>query len=145
MTPGGNGGSVGGAATRLSLLAALVAATLLACNPDDASLGVSMEPRPTSAIGRQAASASPLVGDGAIAFAITDLADQLGYDTDAVILESIEAVEWPDSTLGCPQVDQESEASPVPGYRIVLRAADQTYEYHGAAGESEPFMCVAPD
>lgn len=145
MTPGGIGGSVRGAAARRSVLIALVAVTALACSSDDASLGVPAEPRPSSALGPQAASASPLVGDGAIAFAITDLADQFGYDTDTVMLESIEAVEWPDSALGCPQVDQEYEASPVPGYRIVLRAGDQSYEYHGAAGDSEPLRCFSSD
>lgn len=143
MTPGGIGGSVRGAAARRSALIALVAVTALACSFDDASVGVPAEPRPSSAFGPQAASASPLVGDGAIAFAI--LADQFGYDTDTVMLESIEAVEWPDSALGCPQVDQEYEASPVPGYRIVLRADDQTYEYHGAAGDSEPVRCFSSD
>jgi hypothetical protein len=117
----------------------LVATTLFACGADDTS-----SPEGSLADHAPPVSASPLVGDGAIAFAMTDLVDRLGFDRDEVILESIEAVEWPDTALGCPAVDQEYEPGPVPGYRILLRVDDQTYDYRGAAGSSEPLQCVCP-
>jgi hypothetical protein len=127
-------------AARRSALIALLATSSLACVPSDATT-----PEISLADRTPVVSASPLVGDGAIAFAISDLVDRFGYEPDEVILESIEAVEWPDSALGCRQADHEYDPGPSPGYRIVLTVGDQTYEYHGAAGDSEPFWCSSAD
>jgi hypothetical protein len=100
------------------------------------------QPTPLSS---PSASAVPLVGDGAVEYAIDDLGALLGNDPTEITLESIEAVDWPDSTLDCPPVEGESEPGPVPGYRIVLTAAGETYEYHGSAGDSEPMRCASTE
>jgi hypothetical protein len=120
-----------------AILAIVMTVLVAACTPAD-SMVPPDQPTPSTFPG---ASDVPLVGDGAVEYAIDDLGTRFGYDAAEITLESIEAVEWPDSALGCPPVEGESEPGPVPGYRIVLTAGDQTYEYHGAAGDSEPLPC----
>ena len=43
---------------------------------------------------------------------------------------SVESVEWPDSSLGCPQEGMMYAQVITPGYVIVLEAGGQTYEFH---------------
>ena len=58
------------------------------------------------------------------------LAKDLGIASDDIRLVAIEAVEWNDSSLGCPQPDQAYLQVITPGYRIVLETQGQRYEYH---------------
>ncbi len=58
------------------------------------------------------------------------VADLLGISVRRVRLVSVEAVRWDDSSLGCPQADQTYTPIEVDGYRIELRAADETYRFH---------------
>jgi hypothetical protein len=149
------GGCVRGSAARTSAFVAVVAASVLACDPaadgpagstgEASAIARSAAPGSEPPLGRPAVSASPLVGDGAVEFAIADLVDRLGYDPADVMLVSIDAVEWPTSALGCPQAGQEYEPGPVPGYRVVLQVDDKTYQYHAAAGDTEPFRCLFLD
>ena len=62
--------------------------------------------------------------------AAEDLAQSLGIDESAVTFVSIEAVDWPDASLGCPEPDMMYAAMITPGYKIVLSAGDELYEYH---------------
>ncbi len=41
-----------------------------------------------------------------------------------------EAVDWRDSSLGCPEPGKSYLQVITPGYRVVLQADGQTYEYH---------------
>jgi hypothetical protein len=41
---------------------------------------------------------------------------------------------WNDSCLGCPQTGENCAQVVTPGYRIVLRVSDATYEYHTDLG-----------
>jgi hypothetical protein len=47
-----------------------------------------------------------------------------------VTVVQVEAVEWPDSSLGNPQPDGVYLQVVTPGFRILLRAGAETYEYH---------------
>ena len=49
---------------------------------------------------------------------------------ESILVESVEAVQWPDSSLGCPQPGMLYAQVVTPGYLIVLAVEDQTYEYH---------------
>ncbi|MFC1960695.1 hypothetical protein ACFLYO_08290 [Chloroflexota bacterium] len=60
-----------------------------------------------------------------------DLASQLDLPLRRVFVVEATAIVWPDGSLGCQLVDQEFEQTPVPGYRIVLRAGPEHYTYHG--------------
>ncbi len=50
----------------------------------------------------------------------------------SVQVVSVESVEWPDSSLGCPQAGMMYAQVITPGYKIVLSAGGQSYEFHSA-------------
>src|SRR5205807_8144006 len=58
------------------------------------------------------------------------LARDLGISADDVKIVSVEAVEWNDSSLGCPKPGMNYLQVITPGYRIILEAQGQRYEYH---------------
>lgn len=60
-----------------------------------------------------------------------DLASRLDLPLRRVFVVTAAPVVWPDGSLGCVLADQEYEATPVSGYRIVLRAGPEEYAYHG--------------
>lgn len=59
-----------------------------------------------------------------------DLSQRLGIGIEEIEVQSVEAVEWSDTSLGCPQPGMMYAQVITPGYRILLRAGGQTYEYH---------------
>lgn len=59
-----------------------------------------------------------------------DLAGRLGIPVDEVSVVLVEKVEWPDSSMGCPQPGFMYLQVVTPGYRIVLYAQGQAYDYH---------------
>lgn len=63
-----------------------------------------------------------------------DLAQRLGIAATVVTVRSVESVDWPDASLGCPQPGMMYAQVITPGYRIVLEADGQRYEYHGSTG-----------
>lgn len=54
-----------------------------------------------------------------------------GEEIEAVIVEE---VEWPDTSLGCPQPGRACLQVIVPGCRVVMRVGDEVYEYHSGGG-----------
>jgi hypothetical protein len=59
-----------------------------------------------------------------------DLAQRLTIPTSQITLVEATAVEWSDSSLGCPQPGMEYLQVITPGYRILLEAGGTQYEYH---------------
>jgi len=78
--------------------------------------------------------APPGEAEAAIRLARQDLAQSLDLATEAVRLISVEVVEWPDASLGCPQPGIMYAQVVTPGFRVVLEVGGQTYEYHTDAG-----------
>jgi hypothetical protein len=69
--------------------------------------------------------------------AINALAQMLALSPEEIVLREAETVEWPDASLGCPLEGEEYGQIPVPGFRVILEAGDQTYELHtGQEGRS---------
>ena len=66
----------------------------------------------------------------AVELAVTELAGQLGIAAEEITVRSVEAVEWPDASLGCPQPGMMYAQVITPGYRIVLEVDGKSYEYH---------------
>ena len=64
--------------------------------------------------------------------AIDDLSKRTGIPKSDIKVVSVEAVEWPDASVGCPQPDKMYAQVVTPGYLIILEAGGQTYEYHSA-------------
>lgn len=78
-----------------------------------------------------------------VQFAIADLAERVGSDQSEVSVVSVEEVEWPDTSLGCPDPKKAYAQRLVNGYDIVLEVDGTEYHYHGAAGR-DPFYCAIP-
>jgi hypothetical protein len=61
---------------------------------------------------------------------VSDLAERLAIDADGIVVIELEAVEWPDTGLGCPQPGKLYGQIITPGFRVLLAAEGQVYEYH---------------
>jgi hypothetical protein len=74
--------------------------------------------------------------------AIADLRGRLtDVDIDAEIeVVSVEEVDWPDGSIGCPQPGMVYTQAIVNGTKIVLRHADTEYSYH-QGGRRSVFYC----
>lgn len=59
-----------------------------------------------------------------------DLAGRLGIPVEQVKLVKQEKVDWPDTSLGYPEEGMMYAQVITPGFRIILKAGDKSYEYH---------------
>lgn len=66
--------------------------------------------------------------------AIADLAVRLEVTEEAIQLLSAEAVEWSDTSLGCPQPGVMYAEVIIPGYKVVMKVEEDFYEYHSGLG-----------
>jgi len=96
--------------------------------------------REAPAPGRPATDSPAMRERAMVVTAVLDLIDQLGVPADAVAVESIEAVTWPDASLGCPQPGVDYAQVAIDGSRITLRAGDETFTYH-TDGQSRYLLC----
>lgn len=84
-------------------------------------------PRSTATVG-----ATPMTGQpDVVRLAIADLSRSLGLRPEEIAVRQVEPVDWPDSSLGCPQPGRAYLQVITPGYRIVLAAGGRQYTYHG--------------
>jgi hypothetical protein len=72
-----------------------------------------------------------------------DLSARSGIPADGIDVVRVEEMEWPDSSLGCPQPGQMYAQVITPGYRIILRANNAIYQYHADTG-SRVILCQTP-
>jgi hypothetical protein len=86
-------------------------------------LPVDLAAMPATAAPDQAAQAM-------VELARQDLAKALYIDVGEISLVTSNAVEWNDSSLGCPKPGQNYLQVVTPGYLVRLSAQGQTYEYH---------------
>lgn len=63
-----------------------------------------------------------------------DAANRAGVEQDALAVVSIEAVTWPDTSLGCPDPEKGYAQVQIEGYVLALTAGDATYTYHTDGG-----------
>ncbi|CAG0936636.1 hypothetical protein TFLX_05518 [Thermoflexales bacterium] len=68
--------------------------------------------------------------EAAVANSRQDLAQRLSVDVGAVIMVSVEAVEWPDGCLGIQTPGIMCTTVITPGYRVILEISGKQYEYH---------------
>jgi hypothetical protein len=88
---------------------------------------------PESATGGTVVTPPPVAQD-VVRLAREDLAQKLGLAPEAIQLVSVEGVEWSDTSLGCPQPGMMYAQVITPGFRVMLEAGGQTYEYHTDTG-----------
>ncbi len=65
-----------------------------------------------------------------VAAAQAYLAEELSVDLDRIEAVSVEPVEWPDTSLGCPEPGEAYLQVITPGYRIILEADEKRYRVH---------------
>ncbi len=66
------------------------------------------------------------------------VANQLSLSTRRVMLGTIRAYTWEDTSLGCPVPDQTYTEAAIDGYRVVVRAAETDYAFHSDAISIRP-------
>jgi hypothetical protein len=66
---------------------------------------------------------------------IADLALRLQVTEEMIDVVSVEAVEWPNTSLGCPQPGMMYAQVVTPGYRLCLEAEGEKYWYHMDTGK----------
>jgi hypothetical protein len=67
---------------------------------------------------------------------VRDLARQLRLGPGAITVLSVEAVDWPDVSMGCAQPGVAYAQQVTPGYVVRLEALGRRYEYHSGGGKS---------
>jgi hypothetical protein len=72
--------------------------------------------------------------------AIDALAAFLAIPADRILIDTIRSVDWPDSSIGCPQPGEAYLQVVTPGHKITLRADGQIHVVHEARGHA--FVCV---
>jgi hypothetical protein len=65
-----------------------------------------------------------------VAQARADLAARENVSADEVEVVRVEAVDWPDASLGCPEPGMMYAQVITPGWRIVLRVGSREAIYH---------------
>jgi hypothetical protein len=78
--------------------------------------------------------------DALVRAARADAAQRTGWPSGDFELVRAEMVTWRDGSLGCPAPDRLYTMALVPGYRVVLRARDQVFDYH-AGLRGGPVLC----
>src|SRR5207249_474953 len=88
--------------------------------------------------------ASGMAGDNrweAVDLARETLARELGVEAGAFVVQKVEAVEWRDSSLGCPEQGMSYAQVITPGYLVILEhegRADHVHVGGGRAVHCEP-------
>jgi hypothetical protein len=90
-----------------------------------ATPGPAATPRPAAKEAAVPSGAEPLVEK-----ARQDAARRAGVARDQVTVKSVRAVQWSDSSLGCPEPGMMYAQVITPGYLISLDAGGKTYVYH---------------
>jgi hypothetical protein len=80
------------------------------------------------------------VPDALLATIVADAAGLAGVDPADVIVVSTEAVTWNDGSLGCPKPGVMYIQQIIQGYRVVVEAGGQRFDYR-AGSSGEPKRC----
>jgi hypothetical protein len=75
--------------------------------------------------------ATPTTGvdDPIVQAVLTDASGRLGVPVDQLVVISVEATEWSDSSLGCPQEGEFYAQVITPGFQIIVDGAGQQLDY----------------
>jgi hypothetical protein len=116
--------------TAMSKLAAIAAGLLLFVGPSGCAFRRASTPPPPSTQG-----ADSKTREEAFRESVKDLSKKIGAPTRDIAGVVQEDATWPDSCLGCVKAGETCAQVLTPGYRIVLRVRDATYEYHTNRGD----------
>jgi hypothetical protein len=68
--------------------------------------------------------------------AVAKVVAEAGIREDEVVLTQAQAIEWPDSSLGCPQKGQAYLPAVTPGHVVQVMTAQSTYTVHVAGNHA---------
>ncbi len=130
----------------LILLGVLAAASLLlaACGPTatpsqgESPLGTptASAPTPIAAVPTSTIFEPTVPAEAAeVTLVKEDLAQRLNIPADQIHVVSVKAVDWPDTSLGCPKPNMSYAEVITPGFEIILKADGQEYTYHTGRGK----------
>ena len=127
-------------ATRLAVYSLAAALFVAACTPVQApAIAPAATDAPAEAAAAPMSPDQQAMADATVAWA----AGELGVAAADITVQSVEAVEWPDSALGCPQPDMIYAAVITPGYQVMLEAQGTTYAVHtDSRPEGEKIICT---
>lgn len=112
---------------------AILASVGVACKAEGTSTGPSITPEPSIT---PKPSITP-EQQKSVDAAKVKLAERLSIDQSKIILVSIQAVDWPDTSLGVSVPGNVYAQVITPGYKIILLANGVQYEYHtGTSGNN---------
>ena len=60
-----------------------------------------------------------------------ELANRKGIDKEQIVVVAVKAVDWLNTSLGCPELEIVYAQAITFGYRILLSYAGETHKYHG--------------
>jgi hypothetical protein len=121
----------------LAALALLV--TLAGCGGGSAGA-----PRPTDPPPTATPASIPPTATAAVQAATAEAARRAGVDPSRVQVVSAQAVDWPDTALGCPQPGHMYLQVITPGWRIQMTAGGQALTYHTNSNGSVVVTCTPP-
>jgi hypothetical protein len=81
-------------------------------------------------VGGSSAVTIPAEAQPVVDLVLQDAATELGVDASALSVSAIEAVDWPDASLGCPEEGGVYAQVVSPGYRITVTDDTTSLEYH---------------
>ena len=74
--------------------------------------------------------------------AVAALAAELKIPRDGIVVESVTAIDWRDSSLGCPKPEMAYLEVITPGHKVMLNVDGQAYAVHEARNRA--FVCKQP-
>jgi hypothetical protein len=85
---------------------------------------------PASSVASPSSVTIPPEASSAIDAALSDAASHLGVSRAQLAVVQVQAQQWPDASLGCPQPGQLYSQVVTPGYLVVISTAGKQLEYH---------------
>lgn len=87
----------------------------------------------------------PMSQDQAIRVATEVISKHLNLPVERFTLQQAQAVDWPDSSLGCPQPGMMYMQMITPGFKVMLEAGGEVYPVHVAGSHAVVCVRVARD
>ena len=82
--------------------------------------------------------------DGIVSQVKNDLAQKTGVSLDKINILEVDAVEWPDGSLGCGKPGNVYIQVIMPGFLISLEADGKIFSYHTDAAGTQTILCSEP-
>ncbi len=126
---------------------------LMGCTPNVATVPASnTDPEPASAIETispqmtESVNSTPMNTNlqTLIDRAKEDLSERVGVDPSKINIIQADAVNWADSSLGCPEPGMMYTQVITPGYLIRLEVDGKIFEYHASKRGTEVVYCKNP-